>query len=329
MTPGRAAGRPGDGAGPPEGWADGPLGLADLSGRQPDRPPGWVFWEPTPSSQIEAALDLAGLKAGEHLVDLGCGNGEVLVAAAARGATALGYEVDPALATQARERSRLAGVGDRVSVVVADFRQVAIQADVVYAFLSPASLTRLRPQFMALRPGARVVTVKFEIHGWRSAAAAEGCYLYRIPPQPAHGPVPVGWPSTAFLVAARANSHSIIPLLFGAGPGELRVVPSGELSPSLDVLSGEDVVSAASIVPVDLRWRPRPKDTVAVGELCAQDASLTVGAVYTETSVTWWSFHGAEESRALRSMIHEIADGRRSAESLLDAARAGARRLRR
>ena len=64
-----------------------------------------IFWRPTPMERIEEALDLAELRAGERLVDLRSGDGRVLLSAARRGARALGlgYELDPDLASQARD----------------------------------------------------------------------------------------------------------------------------------------------------------------------------------------------------------------------------------
>lgn len=92
---------------------------------------------------IEDALDLAELRAGERLVDLGSGDGRVLLSAARRGARALGYELDSDLASQARDLAARAGLD--IEVVEEDYRRVTIEAEVVYAFLTPAAVGRLRP----------------------------------------------------------------------------------------------------------------------------------------------------------------------------------------
>src|SRR5207302_5004295 len=81
---------------------------------------GWPFWAGTSDERVDEALRLAGLRPGERLLDLGCGDGRVLLRAAeAYGATVIGVELDSGLAATARQRLAAAGVDG--TVLEADF----------------------------------------------------------------------------------------------------------------------------------------------------------------------------------------------------------------
>jgi SAM-dependent methyltransferase len=130
--------------------------------RRPD-----VAFVPTPPESVEALLALAAPQRGETLVDLGCGDGGILVAAAQRfGCRGVGYDIDPQRVREARARIAAAGVGDRVRVEQADLFDVDLSgADIVTLYLLPQLNVRLIPRLQALRPGARVVSHDFAIAG--------------------------------------------------------------------------------------------------------------------------------------------------------------------
>lgn len=113
----------------------------------------------TPVSLLDPLLDLVGAAAGDTVVDLGCGDGRMLEAAARRGCDAVGFEQDPTLAERARLRVADAGVGDRVTVVTGDARDAGLaDADIVFVFLPTDVVARLLPDLLsALRLGARLV----------------------------------------------------------------------------------------------------------------------------------------------------------------------------
>lgn len=113
----------------------------------------------TPDQLLEPLLDVAGATATDLVVDLGCGDGRLVVASAARGGRSVGVEMDPDLADRARSRAADAGLADRVTIVTGDARTVDLDdADVVFAFLPTDVLADLLPAVLAaLRPGARVV----------------------------------------------------------------------------------------------------------------------------------------------------------------------------
>lgn len=113
----------------------------------------------TPRALLEPLLAVAGSRPGALVIDLGCGDGRLAIAAALAGCRAIGVERDPDLAERARAAASDAGVTDRVTITTGDARDLDLgAADVVFAFLPPAVLAELLPGILAaLRPGARVV----------------------------------------------------------------------------------------------------------------------------------------------------------------------------
>ncbi len=132
-----------------------------------------VVWVPTPPVLVEAMLTLAGVTARDHVVDLGSGDGRNVIAAARRGARAVGVEFNPDLVTLSRQRAQAAGVGNRASFVQHDmFTYDFSKATVMALFLLPSNLLRLRPKFLALEPGSRIVSNTFLIQDWTPDATA-------------------------------------------------------------------------------------------------------------------------------------------------------------
>jgi predicted O-methyltransferase YrrM len=134
----------------------------ETAARKPD-----VVFAPTPPESVEALLALASPQRGETLVDLGCGDGRVLVAAARHyGCRGVGYDLDPQRIEEARANITAAGVGDRVRVEQRDLFTVDLSgADIVTLYLLPQLNVELIPQLQALRPGARVVSHDFAVSG--------------------------------------------------------------------------------------------------------------------------------------------------------------------
>lgn len=124
----------------------------------------------TPQDVVERMLVLAETGPRDVVVDLGSGDGRVLITAAKQfGARGIGFELDGRLVAQSRERATSAGVGDRVRVVQDDlFNADLSQASVVTVYLLPELLWKLQPRFIAdLRPGTRIVSHAFAMSGWR------------------------------------------------------------------------------------------------------------------------------------------------------------------
>ena len=239
---------------------------------------GWPFWAATSDERIELALDLAELQPGEHLIDLGCGDGRVLLRAAAfRRARVTGVELDPALAEQAR--GLLAEHDIRgATVVEADFTSLDLtDADVVFAYLSPATLQRLEGHLQRnLKPSARLVTTGYAVPGWEPDGRSERCYLYRPPMTPR----PVdrakrGWDSAGVLVALPPDTQTLagVKLHADGDPLEVRIADGG-LADVAALRTGADHADAGDEVVVDLRFEPRAAGTRIAGalELVGRDA---------------------------------------------------------
>jgi SAM-dependent methyltransferase len=124
----------------------------------------------TPADVVERMLDLAGTGAGDLVVDLGSGDGRIVITAARNfGARALGIEIDEGLVARSRENARLAGVAERATFVRGDVLLSDIsQASVVTVYLLPQLIDRLQPRFLTeLRPGTRIVSHAFAMVGWK------------------------------------------------------------------------------------------------------------------------------------------------------------------
>lgn len=137
---------------------------------------------------VEAMLDLAEVRAGDVLYDLGCGDGRIVIAAAGRGAHATGIDIDPFTLYFARINARRAGVEARVRFVRGDFFQADLRdATVVTLYLSPEVNQRLLPKLLdELAPGSRIVSHKFHMgDAWkpdRSVRSGDATiYLWIVP----------------------------------------------------------------------------------------------------------------------------------------------------
>lgn len=124
----------------------------------------------TPTDVVSSMLRFAGTGPSDLVVDLGSGDGRIVIAAAREfGARALGIELDPDLVEKSRENARVAGVGERTRFVQADvLRTDFSQASVVTVYLLPQLINQLQPRFLdGLRPGTRIVSHAFAMTGWK------------------------------------------------------------------------------------------------------------------------------------------------------------------
>jgi hypothetical protein len=149
-----------------------------------------VIWVPTPHVLVEKMLDMARVTPQDYVMDLGSGDGRNVIAAAKRGARALGVEYDRALYEVALKNAREAGVAERARFVEGDMFEADVSAATVLAlFLLPDNLQKLKPKFERMKPGTRIVTNGFPIDGWsaKETATVEGdcgswctAYLYIV-----------------------------------------------------------------------------------------------------------------------------------------------------
>jgi SAM-dependent methyltransferase len=135
---------------------------------------------------VTAMLDLADVKPGDRVLDLGTGDGRILIAAARRGASGLGIDIDPVLVAEANEAATEAGVTNRARFATQDLFATDLAGyDVITMFLLPKVNLRLRPRLLALPPGTRIVSHAFDMGDWKpdatTSVGGSRLYLWRIP----------------------------------------------------------------------------------------------------------------------------------------------------
>jgi hypothetical protein len=126
-----------------------------------------VVWVPTPSVLVDTMLDMAKVTRDDFVIDLGSGDGRMVIAAAMRGARALGIEYDGEMVALSRRNALQAGVADRATFVQQDlFESDFSKATVVTMFLLPDINRKLMPRLLSLKPGTRIVSNSFPIGDW-------------------------------------------------------------------------------------------------------------------------------------------------------------------
>jgi len=172
------------------GWPDGRIaalgatpelhhGLLEQSQPQVGQDGKDVVWIPTAESLVERILDMAKVTPQDYVIDLGSGDGRMVIAAARRGARALGIEYNPDMVRIAQDNAAHQGVSDKASFIKADlFESDFSQATVVTMFLLPDLNLKLRPRILGLKPGTRIVSNTFTMGEWladETAAVSDGC----------------------------------------------------------------------------------------------------------------------------------------------------------
>lgn len=176
------------GCGAPDTQAD-PPAPGPMSQPPDDFYPGLdVPFVPSPDPVIDAMLALTNPKAGERLMDLGCGDGRIVLEALKRvpRLTGVGVDLDPARVREANTNAALRGLMDRVRFVEQNIFDTEVRADIVTLYLLPEVNLALRPTlFSSLTPGARVVSHDFDMESWQPDAIAhiprKRVYLWVIP----------------------------------------------------------------------------------------------------------------------------------------------------
>jgi SAM-dependent methyltransferase len=224
---------------------------------------GWPFWTPTASRSVSRALRMAQLEPGERFLDIGCGDGRILAAAAGAGARAIGVETNGELVDEARRHLHDQGID--ATVIHGDAMQLELDADVMFAYLSPASLQRLRPMFQAAASGTRLVTIDFGVLGLVPTRVVRGVHLYGLPAPVTAPEGRPGWTTPGTLVAALPDNESLtsVELIHAGGPLTLRA--SRDLDAAASFYAGTDHAGRGERVAVDLRWHEIEAGTLVVG----------------------------------------------------------------
>ncbi len=123
----------------------------------------------SPDNVTLEMLSSAGVKRGDHVIDLGSGDGRIVITAAKKfEATGLGVEIDPALVEKSIANARNAGVADKVEFRVQDlFKTDLAPASVITMYLLPEFNLQLRPALLALKPGTRIVSHDWDMGDWK------------------------------------------------------------------------------------------------------------------------------------------------------------------
>ncbi len=126
-----------------------------------------VVWVPTPQELVDTMLSIAGVTTDDFVIDLGSGDGRLVITAAKRGACALGIEYNPDLVALSRINADIEGVSNKVEFIEADFFEYDLSdATVITMFLLPEINLKLRPRLLELKPGTRIVSNTFTMGEW-------------------------------------------------------------------------------------------------------------------------------------------------------------------
>jgi SAM-dependent methyltransferase len=254
----------------------------------------WPFWAPLGEDEIGHVLGLAAVSRDERFLDLGCGDGRVLEAALRAGAIATGLEAQPDLARAAQQR--LAPWGDRARVLEQDFHTAELDADVVFAFLSPSVLQRLSLKLERLAPGTRIVTAWFPIPDWNLVSRRGHCHLYRVPPQHVSPSLSSmgSWASPGILCFLPSRGRFLVTAEFHQPPGPVQVEVSPRIAEVAELKVGADTVSSPAAVAVDLVFDARLPGTLVSGTLASPAAgTCQLFCLYRPDSWGYWPLDAA------------------------------------
>jgi hypothetical protein len=126
-----------------------------------------VIWVPTPDKTVEKMLTVANVGPKDFVIDLGSGDGRIVVNAAKLGARAFGVDMNPKMVKLSEDRAAKEGVTERAKFYVRDIFETDLRpATVVTMYLLPQLNMRLRPSILNLKPGTRIVSHAFDMGDW-------------------------------------------------------------------------------------------------------------------------------------------------------------------
>ena len=131
-----------------------------------------VPYVPTPQEVVERMLEIAKVNANDYLIDLGSGDGRIVITAAVKhGARGFGVDLNPERIQEANENAKTAGVLDTVAFYQRDLFEADLgEATVITMYLLPRVNLELRPRLLDLRPGTRIVSHDFSMDDWKPDA---------------------------------------------------------------------------------------------------------------------------------------------------------------
>jgi protein-L-isoaspartate O-methyltransferase len=175
-----------------------PFGHAQTS----NKPEAVAPYAATLSVVVDAMLKLADVGPDDFVIDLGSGDGRIVIAAVTRfkARGGLGVDIEPTLVKYSNDTAAQAGIADRVKFREQDlFKTDVGEATVVTVYLLPGAMPRLEQKLLAeLKPGTRVVVQDYPFPAWRAERVIElktpdketsaglpyaALYLYKVPPR--------------------------------------------------------------------------------------------------------------------------------------------------
>ena len=143
-------------------WLSTPVDFKTAPKREPD-----VVYVPTPQAVVDKMLEMAEVKKGDVVYDLGCGDGRIVVTAAKKyGVKAVGFDINPVRVEEALANVKANKVEHLVTIKQADIFTLDLrEANVVTLYLLPSLNVKLMPQLEKLKPGSRIVSHDFDMRG--------------------------------------------------------------------------------------------------------------------------------------------------------------------
>jgi SAM-dependent methyltransferase len=151
------------------------LALTSVGVFAQDRPKLDVPYVPTPQNVVEKMLDMAQVGPNDIHLDLGSGDGRIAIAAAKRGATSTGVDIDPDRIAEANDNAKKAGVDNKVKFIRGNLFEMKLSdATVLTMYLLERVNAQLRPRILdELKPGTRVVSHAFTLGEWLADEKAQ------------------------------------------------------------------------------------------------------------------------------------------------------------
>lgn len=133
--------------------------------------------------KIDTMIELASIQLGDRIMDLGSGDGSILIEAAKLGACGVGVEINPFLVWYSRWKIQRAGFSDKVKILRGDFWKKSLQnADVIFLYLWPDTLEKLQKKLTKeSKSGVRIVSNGFPIKEWTPTMQKNGVFMYHKP----------------------------------------------------------------------------------------------------------------------------------------------------
>jgi len=225
---------------------------------------------PTPQVVVDEMLKLAKVAAGDHVIDLGSGDGRMIITAARNfKASGLGVDIDAKLVDLANKQAKAGGVADRVRFVEQDMFKADIgPATVVTLYVMPDFMEKLRPKLLSeLKPGARIVAHDYYINGWYpdqrltltvpekvKANGTDKAYIYLwVVPAMAAGDwrmdFDVGTGKTELVVLSFNQQYQMI--------NAAAAVRAGPLKVENPVLKGDEINFSVALASIDYKFTGR------------------------------------------------------------------------